>query len=86
MQTVTHKGRYRIFGANDASGDTYVERYDEIVANTKDEFGAMGVLLLVLGGTSGSSVTMDAPDFLLPQMPQLLRELADKLEARVKPN
>lgn len=58
--------------------------YDSLTEEVKTRTGAKGIVLLVLGGTCGTgmSVKADLPTHL--KLPAILRILADKLDSEIR--
>lgn len=59
-------------------------KYDHLATSVRVKADARGVILLVLGGNLGSgfSVQADGPTTL--QLPDLLRDMANQIEADLK--
>ena len=56
-------------------------KYDQLCTYVREQAGAQGALLLVLGGTKGNGFSLQADLVTTLRLPEILRELATKIEA-----
>lgn len=59
-------------------------KYDNETTNARLETGAIGIVLIVLNGRLGSGFSVQAPPALAVQLPFMLRNMADEIEAGFK--
>lgn len=55
-------------------------KYDEACTAARIATGASGIILIILDGEHGPGFSMQAPPSLVPDMPGLLRRMADDIE------
>ncbi len=55
-------------------------KYDDLATLVRDGAKAEGVIVIVLGGSKGSGFSVQAPDVVMAQLPELLRTMADNIE------
>lgn len=58
--------------------------YDEACTVAREVCRAQGVLLIVADGHSGNGFSVQAPLHLMLRIPQVLRHVADQIEAQTK--
>lgn len=58
--------------------------YDDHCTRVREETKALAAILIVLEGEDGTGFSVQAPLPVVLLLPQLLRELADKVEAKHK--
>ncbi len=56
-------------------------RYGELCTEIRQRTKAAGVILIVIAGEKGEGFECQLPAGIAPQMPRILREMADKIEA-----
>lgn len=56
-------------------------KYDQLCTYVREQAGAQGALLLVLGGTKGPGFSLQADLVTTLRLPAILRDLADQIEA-----
>jgi len=59
-------------------------KYGREVAEIQRQFNADAVLLMVIGGVRGESFSVAAPVEMLKQLPEMLRYVADQIEADMR--
>jgi hypothetical protein len=60
-------------------------KYDDIATYVREQAWAQGVVLIVLGGRFGSGFSVQsASPIALLQLPQMLRDLAAKIDADMR--
>lgn len=59
-------------------------KYDEVCTVARELSGALGVVLIVKGGTQGDGFSVQAPLDLILGLPHALRDVANKIEAEIQ--
>jgi hypothetical protein len=59
-------------------------KYDDVCTCARIAAQAEGCVLIVFGGHSGSGFSCQAPAWTLSALPEVLRQVADNIEASVK--
>jgi hypothetical protein len=55
-------------------------KYDDLCETAREQAGALGAILIIFDGKKGSGFSVQAPWALIDQMPEILRNLASKIE------
>jgi len=56
-------------------------KYDDACTTAREATGAQACVLIVLGGNKGSGFSVQAPGDITDMLPELLRDIADSIEA-----
>jgi hypothetical protein len=56
-------------------------KYDDACTAARIATGATAILLAVIGGNNGSGFSLHAPPAIAKRLPELLRHIADEIEA-----
>jgi tRNA A37 N6-isopentenylltransferase MiaA len=59
-------------------------KYDWHAQQLVDELNATGIILIVVGGSRGSGMSVKSDPVLLSALPSVLRNTADLIETQVK--
>ena len=55
-------------------------KYDDLATYAREKAEAEGVIVLVFGGNKGGGFAVQLPAYLLAELPNFLRNLADSVE------
>lgn len=55
-------------------------RYDDLCNEARRKSGAVGAALIIFGGKDGHGFSVQAPIFVLNDLPGVLRYMADEIE------
>lgn len=58
-------------------------KYDDLCTHAREATGAVGVILIVMGGAQGSGFSVQAPPSVTVILAGLLRDMADQIEGDI---
>ena len=56
-------------------------KYDELATHVRERAKAQGAIVVVYMGSRGSGFSVQAPPTVVARLPELLRHMADEIEA-----